>query len=461
MLKREKLERNVIEMVNTDLLVPSDHLLRKVDSAVDFTHLYDIVEELYCSDNGRLGVDPVVLIKMVLIQHLYGIRSLRQTVKEIEMNIAYRWFLGYTLNESIPHFATVSCNFKHRFKESVVEEIFTWILYEVESQGYLKPEVVFVDATHIKANANQNKRIKKAIPGAARTYEEQLFEEINEDRRDHGKEPFKGTKPPEDRMRTESTTDPDSGMFIKGEHKKCFAYGAHTACDKNNFILDVVVTAGNIHDSQVFDELYEKVIERYPQVQTVTADAGYKTPWICKKIFDDRRIPSLLYKRPMTKKGHYKSYEYVYDEYNDWIICPQNQTLYYTTTNRNGYREYKSIPYNCERCTARHLCTENKSFEKTVIRLHIWQDYIDQAEDIRHSPVGKESYLLRNQTIERVFADAKEKPAMRYTLYRGLSSVANWVRFKYAAMNLKKLALWKAKDSLCFFRFTQRTRFSF
>jgi transposase len=275
-LKREKLERDVVELVNTDLLVPSDHLLRKIDGAVDFTHIYDFVEDLYCADNGRPSADPVVLIKMALIQHLYGIRSLRQTVKDIEMNIAYRWFLGYTLNETIPHFATVSYNFRHRFKESVIEDIFTWILYEVERAGYLKPEVVFVDATHIKANANLKKRIKKAIPGAARTYEDQLLEEVNADREDHGKKPFDDTKPPEDRNVTESTTDPDCGVFNKGEHKKCFAYGAHTVCDQNNFVRDVVVTAGNHHDSQIFDALYKKVTGRYPQIQVITADAGYK-----------------------------------------------------------------------------------------------------------------------------------------------------------------------------------------
>lgn len=115
MLTREETNRTSIEIVNTDMLVHKDHLLRKIDKAVEFTKIYELVEDLYCSNNGRPSVDPVVLFKMVLIQHLYGIRSLRQTVKDIEMNIAYRWFLGYTLNESIPHFATISYNFNHRF----------------------------------------------------------------------------------------------------------------------------------------------------------------------------------------------------------------------------------------------------------------------------------------------------------------------------------------------------------
>ena len=115
MVEREKLRRDAVEFVNTDLLVPQNHLLRKIDSAVDFCHLYNFVEDLYCEDNGRPSVNPVVLFKIVLIQHLYGIPSLRRTMQEINMNIAYRWFLGYTLNEKLPHFSTVSYNFKHLF----------------------------------------------------------------------------------------------------------------------------------------------------------------------------------------------------------------------------------------------------------------------------------------------------------------------------------------------------------
>ena len=130
MLVKEKSERNTLEMVSVEGLVPQEHLLRKIDSAVDFTHIYDFVEDLYCADNGRPSVDPVVLFKMVLIQHLYGITSLRRTVEEINMNIAYRLFLGYLLNEPIPHFATISYNFRHRFTEDTIEKVFTWILYE-------------------------------------------------------------------------------------------------------------------------------------------------------------------------------------------------------------------------------------------------------------------------------------------------------------------------------------------
>lgn len=447
MLKREREQREQAEIFCIEEFVPKEHLLRKIDKAIDFTHIYDIVEDLYCADNGRPSIDPVVLFKMVLIQHLYAIPSLRKTAEEVHLNVAYRWFLGYLMNEATPHFSTISYNFRHRFTPQTIDEIFYWILSEIESAGYLNAEAVFIDATHIKANANIKKVIKKAVPEAARSYGQQLLGEVNEDREKHGKKPFDDDdSPPKDKIINESKTDPESGVFHKGEHKICFAYEAHTACDRHGYIMESSVSAGNVHDSVAFDKLYDKLTEHYPQIETIVADAAYKTPWICKKVIDDKRAVSLPYKRPMGKKGFIKAYDFVYDHYYDCVICPQNRVLKYSTTNRDAYREFKSDPTICKNCPRLHECTDSKKHQKIVAK-HIWADYIELAEDYRHMKKYKELYDLRKETIERVFADAKEKYAMRYTLYAGLSRVNDWVRLKYAAMNLKKLAIHKWRDS--------------
>ena len=195
MIEKNRKKREQMEIFSIEEFVPKNHLLRKIDEAIDFSHIYKIVEELYCADNGRPSIDPVVIFKMVLIQHLYGLPSLRRTVEEIKMNVAYRWFIGYLMNEEIPHFSTISYNFKHRYTEKTIEEIFYWILREIEKAGYLTPEAVFVDGTHIKANANMKKAVKKAVPKAAKVYEKQLMEEINEEREKHDKKPFDDTKP--------------------------------------------------------------------------------------------------------------------------------------------------------------------------------------------------------------------------------------------------------------------------
>lgn len=157
-------------MICTEDCVPQEHLLRKIDAAMDFNKIYDFVEKLYCADNGRRSIDPVVLFKMVLIQHLYGLPSLRRTADEVSVNMAYRWFLGYGLNETTPHFSTVSYNFRHRFTAETIDKIFNWILDEIAQAGYLKPEAVFIDGTHIKANANTKKQIKEEVPVAAKRY---------------------------------------------------------------------------------------------------------------------------------------------------------------------------------------------------------------------------------------------------------------------------------------------------
>ncbi len=379
--------------------------------------------------------------------------------------MAYRWFLGYGLREETPHFSTLSYNFRHRFTSETADQIFNWVLNEITEAGYLSPTAVFIDGTHIKANANNKKKIQEEVPEAAKRYAEEFMKEINEDREEHGKKPFdegddsnsKPSKPNRNTSKkklarrkkmktvTKSTTDPDSGMFVKGDHKKQFAYEAHTACDEHGYILETVVTPGNVHDSVAFDDVYDKVTERFPEIDTVVADSAYKTPHICKKVFDDGRVLSTAYKRPQTMDGGHEWWKYVYDEYYDCIICPEFRVLHYSTTNRDGYREYKSAPEICKNCPTRHLCTHSKDCVKTVTR-HIWKDYEEFADDARYTPKYADLYKKRKETIERVFADAKEKHAMRYTPYRSLTQVSIWVRLKFAAMNLKKFAKRRWRD---------------
>lgn len=205
--------------------------------------------------------------------------------------------------------------------------------------------------------------------------------------------------------------------------------------------MAVDVTAGNVHDSVAFDAVYDKAMERFPQTQLVAMDAAYKTAWICKKVLDGGRVPILPYTRTGSKPGMYRPWEYRYDEAQDCMICPRGESLRYATTDREGYREYKSDPKRCADCPNRCLCTNNAKMQKTV-RRHVWGWYLDVAEAIRKTPLGKEAYAKRKETIERVFADAKEKHGMRYTHHRGLERVTAWVVMKYAAMNLKKLASW-------------------
>lgn len=170
-------------------LVPMEHLLRKVDASIDFKFIYSAVENLY-SEVGRRSIDPVVLFKLVLIKHMFGIKSMRQTIKECEVNIAYRWFLGIPFSKPIPHFSTFSKNYERRFKDTdIFEQIFSNILLQAIEYDLVGGDEFFTDSTHIKANANK-KKFETIVTEVAIEDTNKLLDEINVEREKIGKKPL-------------------------------------------------------------------------------------------------------------------------------------------------------------------------------------------------------------------------------------------------------------------------------
>lgn len=329
MSKNQINEREQLEILTIDQLVPQDHLVRKLEAAIDFSFIYPLVENLY-SSLGRPSIDPVVLFKMTFIQYVFGIRSMRQTIKEIETNMAYRWFLGFGFHTEVPHFSTFGKNYARRFQDTdVFEQIFYRILKEILKKGLLHADHVFIDSTHVKASANKRKYDKKVVRKETRAYEEKLQLELNIDREEHGKKPFPPEKFEKDEWKEikESTIDPESGYYVKDERTKQFAYSFHAATDEKGFVLGTIVTPGNMHDSYVLQPLVEKIIEKVKKPLAIAADAAYKTPAITNFLLENQMLPVLPYTRPKTKDGFFRKHEYVYDEYYNCYLCPQGQVL--------------------------------------------------------------------------------------------------------------------------------------
>lgn len=447
MITKNMNKSDQIEMISIEQLVPEDHILRKIDKYIDFSFIYDLVEDKYDAYAGRPSVDPVVLIKIPMIQYMFGIKSMRQTIKDIEVNMAYRWFLGLGFRDKVPHFSTFGKNYKRRFENTdLFEQIFTNILMQCMNAGVVDTSMIFVDATHVKAAAN-NKKAKKILVAKkeARIYDSALREELNADRESHGKKPFdfdddndKGSKSNNDMYEKKvSTTDEESGWFHKGEHKSVFAYNIEVACECQGWILAYTVHPGNEHDSKTFPALYDKIKIWNPDY--VVADAAYKTPAIAKTLIDEGITPVFPYTRPHTKDGFFRKNEYVYDEYYDCYICPNNEILTYSTTTREGRREYKSDRSKCAECPYLSKCTASSNTTKVVTR-HLWETYIELCEEIRHTKGMREVYNKRKETIERSFGTAKEHHGMRYTHLIGKAKMSMKVGLTFACMNMRKLA---------------------
>jgi len=188
MLRSYRDKQQSFELVSLEELVPQDHLLRKVDTYIDFSFIYEKVSPLYCADNGRPAIDPTVLFKMIFLGYFYGIRSERQLEREIQTNLAYRWFLGLGLTDKVPDHTTISWNRRTRFKDTTIfQDIFDEIVLQAISHRMVGGRVLMTDSTHLKANANKHQYTKEQVLQNTKEYMDELNEAVKEDRRNHGK----------------------------------------------------------------------------------------------------------------------------------------------------------------------------------------------------------------------------------------------------------------------------------
>lgn len=410
MLRDNSNKQSKLEIVYIEQLVPKNHILRLIDKYIDFSFIKDLTKDLYCADNGRPAIDPVMMFKMLFIGYLFGIRSERQLVKEIEVNIAYRWFLGLSLTDKIPDHSTISQNRRRRFKESnIYQEIFDNIVIQAINHNLVDGKILYSDSTHIKANANKNKFVNKLVEKSVKDYIEDLDKAVNENREKHGQEPLsEKTHKSEVKETKVSTTDSESGYMVRDNKPKGFFYLEHRTVDsKYNIITDVHVTAGNVNDVDPYLERIDRQIERFGfNVKYVGLDAGYFTASICKGICDRKIQPVIAYRLGPHEKGKYTKNKFTYIREWDVYICPNNCFLKYKTTTREGYAEYISDKEDCKNCPIKHLCLIGRN-ENRIIRRHVWEKY--KEINLAFLKTDKEKYIYkrRKETIERSFADSK------------------------------------------------------
>lgn len=442
MLTKNNENQPKIELVIIENLVKKDHILRKIDEYIDFNFIYDLVEDKYCLDNGRPSIDPVVLFKMILIGYLFGIRSERRLIEEIHHNVAYRWFLGYGLEDKIPDASTISQNRRRRFTGTdIFERIFDNIVEQAIIHKLITGKIMYVDSTHIKANANIGKFTNEQVEVAIPEYIDELEKAVTEAREAHGqKELKKNEKTPEIKNRKVSTTDPDSGYMFRERKPKGFFYLNHMAVDgENNLIASVLPTTAAINDAVPFLGIIERLKEKY-EVKYVGADAGYYTAAISKGL-KELGVTAAIAKRLGPKPiGKMSKLNFVYVEELDIYVCPEGYSLNYKTTTREGYKEYCSQKEICDKCPIKEKCIYDKQTIRTI-RRHVWQEYLTEIDRFKEkTDLGKRIYKRRKETIERAFADLKELHGFRYARFRGLEKMKEQCLLTAVAYNIKKIA---------------------
>ena len=440
MLNIKEYEQSEIILYTMDELVPEDSLFRKIDACIDFTFIYEEVKDLYCCTNGRPSIDPVVLFKLVFIEALEGLKSMRKTCEKIKVDAEYRWFLGIPFGKSTPHYSTFSQNYIRRYAGTeVFENIFVKIVEQAMKYGLVKGETFFTDSTHKKANANKNK-YHGEIVREVKKRRKWLEKEINEERVKQGKKEFEYKEEIEEKEIKVSETDKESGYYHRDNKEKGFMYLDHRTVDsKCNIIVDCYITKGNVHDSVPYISRLEYIKRKYGfEIKEVGIDSGYDTIDIKKYLHDNNIYGVIGYRRYGKAETTVRKNRFKYIKESDCYVCPETGAIleYTERIDRNGYKYYASKE-NCENCPQKKGCCNKKEY-RTITR-HICEELNEEMRERRVSARGKELYKQRKEKIERSFADSKQNHGYRYAMYKGIEKNQNYTWLICAAQNMKNI----------------------
>ena len=426
MLTERKGIQGKFHCITIEELVPQDHFLRELDSVVDFSFIYDEVREYYCENNGRPGIDPVVLIKYLLIGFLFGIESERRIEREIQVNMAYRWFLGLDLDERIPDHSTISQLRRRKFNGTdLFRRLFERVLALCIEKELVDGKLILTDSTHVKSNASRKSEYTVLVEKEAAWYMERLdrYEALEREKLEQeGK-----IKPKRSRSRkmepvhvekTVSATDPEAGFLQRPGKPNGMHFLDHQSVDaKNGIIVDVAVTPGNVTDAVPYLDRIEYIEEHIGlEIEAVGVDIAYDVSLVHQELSEKgiRLIAPINDEEPRYKAELEKA-DFTYNEGNDVFICPQGKQLPLRRLQRsecNISREYRADRNDCAGCPIRDKCL-SASQPCRRIQVNIFEDAVRRNHAGDGSPEHQRVLALRQIWCEGRFAAQKARHNLR------------------------------------------------
>ena len=449
MLTRREHMQLKMHSVTIEDMVPTDHFIRKLDAILDFSFIYEKVRNLYCENNGRPSIDPVMIMKYLLLGFLFGVESERRIEQEIQVNMAYRWFLGLDIDDRVPDHSTISQLRRRKFKgTNLIKELFAHVLRQCAEAGLVGGKLLLTDSTHIKANAAKMSKEKVEVEKDMTNYFERLDEYEAEERERLGMPDItRKTPEPKKTEQTKSVTDPDAGWLSRPNKPEGFHYLSHQTFDaKNGIIVDVAVTAGNISDNVPFlDQIgrcEEKLNAFNIEVEAVCADSAYDTAIIHKEM-ETREITIYTPEKETSDstKAEYKRDDFSYKQDTDEFVCPNGERLELRCLQRTEsgvFREYRADTKICSQCPDREKCLAPSQISRKI-QVNIFQHIVDKHHLADNTPEFEAAMRKRQILAEGTFAAQKAHHNLRRLLRRGIEAAEDHCLLSAIAINLKRL----------------------
>ena len=418
-------------------MVPADHLLRRIDAALDLSWLRGEMRSHY-SHLGCPSVCPELMVRMLLVGYCYSIRSERRLCQEVQMNLAYRWFCGLGLEDKVPHHSTFSVNRHGRFRDSdILRKVFEEVVCRCMAAGLVGGEGFAVDASVIEADASRFQRVEGAAVDwtdgqrASRPVKEYLVALESENPPTN----------PRQKPRAMSPSDPSAAWTRRGRNKVMFGYSLNYLIDMEQaVVLDVEATPTRISkEVDATETMLERTQERFGlKPGHIAGDVAYGTGemlgWLVKRGIEPH-IP--VWDKARRDDGTFSRADFAYDKDRDLYLCPAGKTL--KTTGRlhsdRTYR-YRASKVDCAPCPLKHKCCPKTPSRKVPRTSH------EEARDHTRSLMGTEAYdRSRDQRkkIETLFGDVKHNMALTRLRLRGLSGAKDEFLLTATVQNLKRL----------------------
>lgn len=455
---KQRREEPMFACVRLEDLVPPDHQLRKIDRWIDFEIVHEKTRELY-SHTGRPSIDPEVLIRMMVIGYLYGITSERRLCEEVQLNLAYRWFCGMSLEDKVPNHSTFTKNRYGRFAETdLFRDIFVDVVKQAQSHGLVKGAHVTVDATPVRANASLESLEEIEVPFST---EEYLAKVHAENRDDDDQEPLPNTGRKFSNKTHRSSTDSDARIYGKKFSKPRLAYSHNILMDNGSrVILDVELTEPNLNqEGQAAGTMLRRSRFAYGlNTETLGGDKAYGFGPAVRSICEAGVKPHVSKSKQRGKhvEGIFGKDQFAYDEKNDRLICPAGQHLRRRTAHkRNRQIEYVGSKPVCGACPLKDQCTRAPC---RVVHRHFDKQYIDYADELRKTDQYRISQRCRKR-IEMLFGEAKEFMGLDRARRRRHHNVLDQCLITATVQNMKRIiSAMEAPKPTCENRQTQNAR---
>jgi transposase len=418
-------------------LVPDDHILARVDRVLDLGWLRDEVADLYCSDNGRPGIDPEVAVRLMLAGFLLGVVHDRRLMREAQVNLAIRWFTGYGLHEALPDHSSLT-RIRQRWGAERFRRIFERTVQACVAARIATGEVVHVDASLIRADVSWESLAVRHADALA----EANGDEASEPPPDPGKEQRRRHSKKTGRFKKVCVTDSDASMATNGRNRRLEpSYKQHAVVDDVlGVVLDVEVTTGEVNEGeQLLARLAAVAQTTGALVETVTADAGYAYA----KIFgglERRGIHGVIPTKAEPIRSPVPMRRFRYDAKNDVLKCPRGKKLKPGRAVKHG-RFFTSRARDCRGCDLARLCLSKGRVNKAVV---LGDDYpaLLRARR-RRERWSEEDHLLYQRhrwRSEGFHGEAKTWHGLARAIRRGLANMRIQAFLTAAAINLKRLA---------------------